>query len=102
MLPLIVPVQQAGDVVNYISGSAQQQHTSTFISYASLLIAALAVLVGPFVQRSIASRQMLGQMRQTWINELRKRLSEFTTLCERLVYVPDFLPNKYETFIRIS
>jgi len=53
----------------------------------SLLVAALAVFVGPLVSwavarrqlqisQRIASRQLVGPMRQAWIHELRRALAE--------------------------
>jgi hypothetical protein len=55
----------------------------------SLVIAGLAVFVGPFVtlrlgrkqielSRRIASRQIVAPMRQAWINSFREKLAEFT------------------------
>jgi len=55
----------------------------------SLVIAALAVFVGPFVtlrigrkqvelSRRIANRQIIAPMRQVWINSFREKLAEFT------------------------
>jgi hypothetical protein len=41
----------------------------------SLVIAALAVIVGPFVSWRVANRQIIAPMRQAWINELRKNLA---------------------------
>lgn len=66
--------------------SAQTAQTPAAQSYRlavfSLVIAFLAVIVSPFVsllitkrQSKVAHRQMLGPMRQAWINELRKKLS---------------------------
>jgi hypothetical protein len=42
----------------------------------SLVVAMLAVIVGPLVQWRIAKRQIVDPMRQAWINELRKMLSK--------------------------
>lgn len=41
----------------------------------SLVIAVLAVIVGPFVSWRIAKRQIVAPMRQAWINDLRKNLA---------------------------
>lgn len=60
----------------------------------SLLIAALAVFVGPMItlrmsrrqielSRRIAHRQIIAPMRQAWINNLRDRLAELLTLSTR-------------------
>lgn len=57
------------------------------ISVLSLVVAALAVFVGPIVMWAIARRQieasrllttqqMLGPMRQAWINSLRQKVAE--------------------------
>ncbi|UTW47125.1 hypothetical protein [Bacterioplanoides sp. SCSIO 12839] len=58
----------------------------------SLIIAALAVFVGPFISSYIASKQLsatnaiakkniIAPIRQNWINELRIILSSLTTTC---------------------
>lgn len=55
----------------------------------SLIVAVLAVFVGPFVtlklgrkqielSRRIASKQIVAPMRQAWINTLREKLAELT------------------------
>jgi hypothetical protein len=55
----------------------------------SLIVAVLAVFVGPFVtlrigrkqvelSRRIASKQIVAPMRQAWINSLREKLAELT------------------------
>jgi hypothetical protein len=62
------------------------------ISVISLMIAALAVVVGPLVYLYIsknqskatlqlAKQQLLGPMRQAWINELRELVVEVTSNC---------------------
>ena len=62
------------------------------ISVISLMIAALAVVVGPLVSLYIsknqskatlqlAKQQLLGPMRQAWINELRELVVEVTSNC---------------------
>ncbi len=64
----------------------------TTISVLSLAVALLAVIVGPFVSWKIANKQielssrtsrqqMLGPMRQAWINELRELISEVASSC---------------------
>jgi hypothetical protein len=64
------------------STQAPTAQSNQLIAVISLLIAFLAVFVSPFVswittkfQGKVAHRQMLGPMRQAWINELRKKLS---------------------------
>jgi len=58
-----------------------------FVTILSLVVAALAVFVGPLVSwaiarrqlegsQRIASRQLVGPMRQAWIVELRRKLAE--------------------------
>ena len=56
--------------------------TPQLIPVLSLLVAFLAVIMSPFVslaiskrQVRVAHRQMLGPMRQAWINELRRKVS---------------------------
>lgn len=56
--------------------------SSQLIPVLSLLVAFLAVFVSPFVsliitkrQARVAHHQMLGPMRQAWINDLRRKLS---------------------------
>jgi len=53
----------------------------TAIPVLSLLVAGLAVFVGPVLSARSAKRAMLGPMRQKWINDLRQLLSEITSSC---------------------
>lgn len=76
--------------------------TSTFLPYASLAVAALAVVVGPFIQRAVAKQQLLGPMRQAWINDLRKRISELVAISERLVFALQLVPDPYQEYSRIG
>lgn len=63
-----------------------------YLPIMSLVIAALAVFVGPMISLRMASRQLgatiaiskkniISPIRQNWINELRKILAELTTTC---------------------
>ena len=54
----------------------QQGNVCQAIPILSLVVAMLAVIVGPLVQWRIAKRQIVDPMRQAWINELRKLLSK--------------------------
>ena len=47
----------------------------------SLVVAALAVFVGPTLSARSTKRAMLGPMRQKWINDLRALLSEVSSRC---------------------
>ena len=51
----------------------------TIITIASLVIAVLAVIVGPVISARASRKAMLGQMRQEWIRELRNLLSKILT-----------------------
>lgn len=64
----------------------------TIISILSLVVALLAVFIGPFVSWKVAKKQiessariarqqLLGPMRQAWINELRQLISEVASSC---------------------
>ena len=64
----------------------------TVISILSLVVALLAVFIGPFVSWKVAKKQiesstrvarqqLLGPMRQAWINELRELISETASSC---------------------
>ena len=68
------------------------ENVDKFLPVFSLVIAALAVFVGPMVSSRMANRQLeatialsrkniVSPIRQNWINELRKILSELTTTC---------------------
>ena len=63
---------------------------SLWLPILSLVIAALAVFVGPFItlrlgrnqielSRRIASKQIVAPMRQAWINELRSKVAELSS-----------------------
>lgn len=51
----------------------------SIVSVLSLIVAALAVFFGPMISIRSAKRQMLGPMRQKWINELRELLAEISS-----------------------
>lgn len=50
----------------------------------SLLVAALALIVGPLVTLRISQRQTLAPMRQKWIDNLRDRVAEFVAVASWL------------------
>lgn len=52
-----------------------------WIPILSLMVAALAVFIGPTLAARSAKRAMLGPMRQKWINDLRALLSEVSSRC---------------------
>jgi hypothetical protein len=65
------------------------QPATLWLPVLSLIIAALAVFVGPFItlrigrkqielSRRIASKQIVAPMRQAWINELRNKVAELS------------------------
>ena len=47
----------------------------------SLVVAGLAVFIGPVLSARSAKRAMLGPMRQKWINDLRALFSEVSSSC---------------------
>ena len=47
----------------------------------SLVVAALAIFVGPMLSDRTAKRAMLGPMRQQWINDFRALLAEVSSRC---------------------
>ncbi|MFT6585318.1 MAG: hypothetical protein ACJAUY_001623 [Cognaticolwellia sp.] len=62
-----------------------------YLPFLSLIIAAFAVIVGPFVSYKVAkhqqdnsiklaNKQVIAPMRQVWINNLREDVSEFLSL----------------------
>jgi hypothetical protein len=62
-----------------------------YLPFLSLIIAAFAVIVGPFVSYKVAknqqdnsiklaNKQVIAPMRQVWINNLRDEVSEFLSL----------------------
>lgn len=55
----------------------QPEVWASIISAATALV---AVIVGPFVSYRAGKRQMLGPMRQAWINDLRDNLSLYISL----------------------
>jgi hypothetical protein len=54
--------------------------TSYWIPLLSLVIAGLAVFVGPIISARIAKRQIVAPLRQEWTNSLRKLIAE---ICSR-------------------
>ena len=66
-----------------------------FLPFMSLIIAALAVVVGPFIawkvakiqsdnSLKVANKQIIAPMRQVWINQLRDKLAEFFSIAQPL------------------
>jgi len=66
------------------------QPSTVWLPIISLIIAALAVGVGPYItlrisrrqielSRRIASKQIVAPMRQVWINELRNKVAELSS-----------------------
>ncbi len=47
----------------------------------SLIVAALAIFIGPLISARAAKRAMLGPMRQKWINDLRALLADVSSRC---------------------
>ncbi|PKN16497.1 MAG: hypothetical protein CVU66_00675 [Deltaproteobacteria bacterium HGW-Deltaproteobacteria-23] len=82
---------------------------TSLISIFSLVIAVLAVFVGPYISIKIAKRQsenslkiankqLISPIRQNWINELRKLVSEIlsiSTLCKSEGLIVGKRPNFY-------
>lgn len=54
--------------------------TDFITSIISASTALIAVLIGPFITIRASKNQMLGPMRQAWINTLRDTISEFLSL----------------------
>jgi len=48
-----------------------------YISLGSLLIALVAIFLGPMINFKISNRQVIAPMRQAWINSLRDNIAEF-------------------------
>ena len=55
--------------------SPEAQVVASVIAAATALV---AVILGPFISFNASKRQMLGPMRQTWINSLRDTIAEYT------------------------
>ena len=82
------------------------------VSTLSLIVAVLAVVVGPYVSLTIARRQIRASlevsnkkitapMRQEWINKLRELLAELTSIAEHY-YVVGFEDRTDEEFQRLT
>ena len=56
--------------------SLETQVVASLIAAATALV---AVIVGPFISFKASKRQMLGPMRQAWINSLRDTIAEYTS-----------------------
>ena len=82
------------------------------VSTLSLIVAVLAVVVGPYVSLTIARRQIRASleasnkkitapMRQEWINKLRELLAELTSSAQHY-YVAGFEDRTDEEFQRVT
>lgn len=60
------------------------QSSSQHLAILSLTVAALAVVVAPAVQWVVARQQLIGPMRQAWINNLRKKVAALTATADCL------------------
>ncbi len=56
------------------------------VSLVSLLVALVAVIVGPITTVWMVRRQIVIPIRQSWIEELRSKLSTFISLSDTLAY----------------
>lgn len=71
------------DCVNCAGSQVTMNWTSSdLLAGLSALVALVAVIVGPFIAARAAKNQMLGPMRQAWINELRDAISDFVARVE--------------------
>ena len=82
------------------------------VSTLSLIVAVLAVVVGPYVSLTIARRQIRASleasnkkitapMRQDWINKLRELLAELTSIAQHY-YVAGFEDRTDEEYQRLT
>ena len=56
--------------------------TAEIISLMSMLVALVALVVGPIVTLRVAKRQIVSPIRQKWIDELRQLMSEYLSECQ--------------------
>lgn len=54
-----------------------------------MLVALVAVVLGPFLSAWVARRQIVAPIRQKWIDELRDLITEFLSTAQMLVVVND-------------
>lgn len=82
----------------FIENLLGQFEASEIISFLALLVALVAVIVGPVVTLKVAKRQIVSPIRQKWIDDLRELISEYLSECEKLMVLgDDGLLNKEET-----
>ena len=55
--------------------------------FLSVLVALIAVFLGPFLSAWVARRQIVAPIRQKWIDELRKLITEFLSTAQMLAVV---------------
>ncbi len=80
LLVLIFLVVSPIEAWSAISADAvASQGGNDIIVWLSLIIAILAVVVGPIVTLKISKRQVVAPMRQAWINSLRELIAEITS-----------------------
>ena len=63
-----------------------QQNSSQTLAIMSLVVAALAVVFAPAVQWVLGRQQLIGPMRQAWINNLRKKVSALIATADCLYH----------------
>jgi hypothetical protein len=66
----------------------------TAIPIFSLLVAILAVFIGPFVSLRVANKQITAPMLQIWTNALRDLLAEFIATADQYAYEPEKLTDE--------
>lgn len=59
--------------------------TAENVAFMSMLVALVAVVIGPIVTLMVAKRQIVSPIRQKWIDELRELLSEILSESKRAV-----------------
>jgi len=78
-------IQNLKVVLDSVRVVITENNSHDFTQILALLVAVLAVFVGPFIQNRIATKQInatvLSTNRQEWINMLRNNISEFIALC---------------------
>ncbi len=57
--------------------------------FLSVLVALIAVFLGPFLSAWVARRQIVAPIRQKWIDELRDLITEFLSTARMLVVVEE-------------
>lgn len=72
---------------------------SLVVAYISAAIALVSVIVGPIMISKISKIQLLFQIRQQWIEDLREAMSEILSECQKtiILYEGQGLLNKKDT-----